>query len=159
MPTEVIDSDSLSTDSAAVISWRWDRDPLTGRSLNTALALKYAQEADIAFVFIDAVTVDQTQPSDLLRESVANLAVLCRQLPVIAAYHEGTFDMGEWWRTFQRPWILSEVRAYCQNPTAVTHVGFRYDATECRDLSFANHVSVVRGQGYASAILDVVASG
>lgn len=96
LPTELFDSASLPFDRSAVVSWRWDREPRTGRSLNTALALKYAQESEIEFVFIDTVTIDQTLPAATFRQSVADLARLYRALPVIAAYDQPATDLRDW---------------------------------------------------------------
>ena len=136
-----------------MLSWRWDRRPSDGRSRNLALALKHAQERGIKYLFADLVSIDQTAPKLLLLRSVVELANVFASIPVIAAYDEKRGTMEDWSRTLQRPWILSEIRAFCQNPTRVTHVGFR---DEPRELSFANEVSVIRSRGYADCILDVL---
>ena len=143
-------------DTAAVVSWRWDRSPSTGRSRNLALAVKHAQEAGIQQLFVDLVSVDQALPKPLLLHSVVGLANLFASIPVIAAYDEENATMEAWSQTLQRPWILSEVRAFSQNPTRVTYVGYRHNDSLRRDISFANEVSVIRSSGYAACIFEIL---
>lgn len=156
LPTCQIEDPPSHVGNAAVLSWRWDREPGTGRSRNLALALKHAQETGIRYLFIDLVSIDQTLPKALLLHSVVNLANLFASIPVIAAYDEELATMDEWSRTLQRPWILSEIRAFSQNPTRVTYVGYRHSSSLKRSLSFANEVSVIRSSGYAGCVLEIL---
>jgi hypothetical protein len=155
-PTRIVDDPFSRVHDAAVVSWRWDRHPESGRSRNLALALRLAQEAGIDLVFVDLVSIDQTLPKDRLLRAVVSLANLFASIPVIAAYDEETATMREWSSVLRRPWILSEIKAYCQNPTSVTYVGYRHGPTQRRDLSFANEVSVLRSEGYADTIFEVL---
>lgn len=163
--SEGIRADSLVTctgedltahrDAAAVLSWRWDRDA-AGRSRNVGLALKHAQETGVRFLFLDLISIDQTQPRDLLLSDVVRLANLYSTIPVIAAYDERGATMDDWSQALSRPWIRSEIRAYCQNPSSITYVGFLHGPTSPRALSFANEVSVIRSTGYAATVLEVL---
>jgi hypothetical protein len=156
LPKCKIDEPTSHVHDAAVLSWRWDRQADTGRSRNIALALKHAQEAGINYLFIDVVSLDQSLPKASLLRSVVDLANLYSSIPVIAAYDEEPATMDDWSNTLQRPWILSEIRAYCQNPTNVTYVGYRHSPDCRRGLSFANEVSVIRSSGYAGCILEIL---
>ena len=75
---------------------------------------------------------------------------------MIVAYDEQAVPPGELEYTLRRPWILSELRAACQNPTRVTYIGYRYGSTEKRSLLFANELSVIRSTGYANCVLDIL---
>ena len=67
-------------EQAAVLSWRWDRSIETARSVNLALAVKHAQESGVRFLFVDAITVDQTLPKDqLLSEGLQRSRACSRQ--------------------------------------------------------------------------------
>jgi len=156
VPTCVVDDPALHADKAAALTWRWDRHPRTGRSRNLALALKYAQEQGIEYLFVDCVSIDQTLPRELLLAAVAGLANLYASIPAIAAYDEEHTAMSDWTRTLRRPWILSEIRAFSRNPTRVTYVGYRYGSKEQRSLSFANAVSALRDGGYADCVLEIL---
>jgi|GEM_PF-6099756 len=144
------------TDDAAVLSWRWDRSNETGRSINLGLALKYCREHGIRFLFVDVISIDQTLPKSLLLSDVLQLQDLFRAIPVIAAYDEQAVRPSDLGNTLQRPWILSELRVACQNPTRVTYIGYRYESGQTRSLSFANELSVIRSTGYADCILDIL---
>ena len=142
---------------AAVLSWRWDRDARTGRSRNIALALKHAKERGLRYVFLDAVSVDQTQPRERLLRDVFALADLFSSIPVIAAYEERE-DGRSREETEHRPWILYEIRSYCRSRIRVDYVGHRPHGTgdDPKALDFANEVSQIRDQGYADTVLDVL---
>lgn len=142
--------------SAVIVSWRWDREGPGDRSRNLALALKHARELEVDLAFVDAVAIEQRQSRSALLADVAALAGLFSTLPVIAAYDEVGVAMEQFPLTLRRPWIFSEIRAFSQNPTTVTHVGFNGSESEPRDLSFANQVSVIRSEGYAATILDII---
>jgi hypothetical protein len=142
-------------DAAAVLSWRWDRDT-AGRSRNIGLALKHAQEIGVRYLFLDLVSIDQKQTRERLLADVVGLANLFSTIPVIAAYDERGATMDEWSRTLSRPWIRSEIRAYCQNPSRVTYVGFLHGPANPRHLRFTNEVSVIRSTGYADTVLDIL---
>jgi hypothetical protein len=156
LPTCVLHDPASRPDEAAVLSWRWDLEAGTGRSRNVALSLKYARECGIRYLVLDLVSIDQSQPKDDLLHDVVSLANLFTSLPVIAAYDERDATMDLWSRTPRRPWILSEIRAFCQNPTSVTYVGYRHGAANRRHLSSANEVSVIRSSGYAARILEIL---
>jgi hypothetical protein len=156
LPTETLEAPASRGGTAAILSWRWDRDPITGRSRNLALALKHGREMGLQHLLVDIVSIDQTLPKPLLLRSVVDLANLFASIPVIAAYDEEEAIMDAWSRTLQRPWILSEIRAYCQNPTRVTYVGYRHCSDRRRTKSFANEVSMIRSAGYAACILEIL---
>ena len=156
LPTCVPGDFAANANETAVLSWRWDRDENSGRSRNLALVLKHAQETGVRHLFVDLISIDQNQPRELLLRDVVALANLYASIPVIAAYDEEKATMAEWSRTLNRPWIQSEIRAFCQNPTRVTYVGFRHGPENTRELSFANEVSVVRSSGYAGTALEIL---
>ena len=156
IPRSLVNESELSEDRCAVLSWRWDRSAADGRSRNLALALKHAKDSGIRHLFVDLVTVDQSQKKEQLLRSVVGLSRLYQTIPVIAAYDETDVAPSERDRTMGRPWILSEARTYSQNPSSVTYVGYRHGADSVRELSFANSLSVIRSSGFASCILGVM---
>jgi hypothetical protein len=153
LPTCTIPLPPVPDGGVAVLSWRWDQHAGPGRSRNVALAIRYARDAGIRYLLLDLVSIDQTLAKPALLRSVVDLANLYASIPVIAAYDMEPVSPDGWSRTLQRPWILSEIRAYCRNPTSVTHVGF---CEGPRQLSFANEVSVIRSRGYAGCIFEIL---
>lgn len=156
LPTCLVHEPEKQTEAVAIVSWRWDLNSLTGRSRNLAFALKHAQETEVERLFLDVVSVDQTLCKDDLLRAVVALANLFECVPVIAVYDEPSGARDTWSRTLQRPWILSEIRAFSKNSTHVTNIGLRHSDTDANHLSFANEVSAIRSSGYAACVLEIL---
>ena len=141
---------------AAVLSWRWDRDVFNGRSRNIALALHYAMQNHIEFLFLDLVTVDQTLKPEELLNKVAALSGLYRELPVIVAGDRPDVPKEEWDRTFRRPWLLHETRSYALNAAGITYLGYRDTTSSDAPEDFGEEVERVRRSGFAIYVFYVL---
>ncbi|ETS79331.1 hypothetical protein PFICI_09184 [Pestalotiopsis fici W106-1] len=74
----------------------------------------------IQYLFIDAISIDQSLQGDELVKQVIAFSTLYGTIPVIAAYDKAD----ELFRnTMHRPWISKEARLYRNNPTKIVYVG------------------------------------
>lgn len=120
LPVETLQLPIKDSSQVAVLSWRWDGEEERHGSLNAFCAVRQAKALGIKHLFIDIISIDQSLDSDALLERVKAFSTFYKTIPVIAAYD--TRD--EFFRsTMQRPWILSEVRAFRCNPTRIIYAG------------------------------------
>ena len=109
------DLDSLHHSEIAILSWRWDLQP--GRhSINLQRALRCAKEANIQYLLIDVLSIDQSLPPETLRQRVRDFTGLYQDLPVITAYYHERDSLQV---TIRRPWILHEVKRFGQSRNKV----------------------------------------
>lgn len=107
----------------AVLSWRWDLEPISNASRNILAALLHAKQVGLHHVFLDLVSINQRLTGDKLAEAVIEFSRLFESLPVIAAYDELNASDRMFIRTMRRPWIAREVRSWRANPSKVVYVG------------------------------------
>ena len=94
-------------------------------SQNVAYAIRYAKSNGIRYLFVDFISLDQKSPDLILR--VKQFSNLYATIPVIAAYDHPALDFYD---TFLRPWIYSELKLMIHNPYKIVYVGHkRYQGT------------------------------
>jgi hypothetical protein len=118
LPIRIVLASDLS--QIAVLSWRWDGHHEVWGSHNVVSAIRQAKKMGIKYLFIDAISIDQTLRGDKLLQQIVAFSALYKTIPVIAAYDK----LGDEFRkTVRRPWILHEARAFKYNPTKIVYVG------------------------------------
>jgi hypothetical protein len=106
--------------TVAVLSWRWDGYKGCLGSRNVASAVRQSKKMGIKYLFIDAISIDQSLKGDDLIRQVMAFSTLYRTIPVIAAYDKADEVFRH---TVLRPWIAEEARMYRYNPTKLVYVG------------------------------------
>jgi hypothetical protein len=96
----------------AVLSWRWDGKYRIWGSRNVASAVVQAKRSGFQYLFIDAISIDQTLQGDELVHEIISFSKLYTTIPVIAAWGG---DGGDIRKTMRRPWIMSEAKLISRN--------------------------------------------
>jgi hypothetical protein len=121
IPTISLSPARVTPAEAAIVSWRWDIDPVERTSRNISVAIRHAQQIGLKYLFVDLVSVDNALHGTELIRNVLKFTALYRSLPVIAAYDEIGSLM--WHLVLRRPWIAHEIRACLSNSQGVHYVG------------------------------------
>jgi len=127
LPVRLVKLPIKDVSKVAVLSWRWDADLKSQGSRNVASAVYQAKKMGIRYLFIDAISIDQSLPGDALLKQVVVFSALYRTIPVIAAYDKVGEDFE---RTIYRPWIVNEMRLFRYNPTKIVYVGHSNQGTK-----------------------------
>jgi len=172
LPRALLDLATQKRDEVAILSWRWDVDPVSNSSRNVYVACQEARHQGVRYLLLDKVTVNQDlSDEEMLGERLA-FSRLYNEVPVIAAYDFKSLDevaptaevhgahvaLGmPLSRIMRRPWICYEVLLYGSNPTKVTYVGHVPDLGCSKDFGFHHMAETLWESSLCQTILYTLA--